>query len=77
MKELFGTLQLAGIKPGDFLEVDGGFTCVPEGQVVQVLQDGDGLFFVCSEGQHYLDGQKDEKGFLVGVRASSLKEQKE
>lgn len=45
---------------GSRVECDGGFTCLDEGDVREVLKDNDGgLYIRCSKGEHYLDGQID------------------
>lgn len=56
------------VRVGDELLADGGFTCISEGVVLMVDSDADGLFVVCSEGKHYLEGQECAGGFLVGLR---------
>lgn len=65
-------VKLHEVKDGDTLIADGGFTCIPPGPVV-IKYDPDrpgeaGLFFYCSEGQHFLDGQVDDaSNILVGL----------
>ncbi len=59
-------MKLDDLKAGDTITLDGGFTCIPAGLVV-VEEDKDGKFFKCHEGKHYLDGQEDEAGHLVGI----------
>jgi hypothetical protein len=54
------------VKAGDRLFTDGGFTCMPGGELKVVREDGDGLYVACRDGRHYLDGQLDEQGRLVG-----------
>lgn len=52
----------AEVKCGCKLRTDGGFTCIGEGEIVEV-KEGKGydgaveLYFNCAEGKHYLDGQ--------------------
>lgn len=57
---------LNDLKPGDVIKIDGGFTCAGEGYRV-VKKDSHGLYFQCRDGQHYLDGQENEDGSLVGI----------
>ena len=58
------------VKAGHWLEVDGGFTCLPKGARVKVKvkkdRDSGGLFVDCMVGQHFLDGQE-EAGRLIGM----------
>ncbi len=61
-------------KAGDVLTCDGGFTCMAEGQEVEVHADPDhegieSLFVPCKDGAHYLVGQLDFDGCgaLVGL----------
>lgn len=54
-------------KAGDVLICDGGFTCMKEGQEVEVHVDPEregveALFVTCEDGAHYLDGQLDFDG---------------
>jgi hypothetical protein len=52
--------KIEDVKAGSVLTLDGGFTCLPEGATVVTKQDEDGeLYFECSAGRHYLDGQID------------------
>lgn len=60
-------VRLADVKPDDILITDGGFTCMKSGQH-RVHRDQTGnLFIKCSYGNHYLDGQLDDDGTLVGL----------
>ncbi|WP_370677595.1 hypothetical protein [Pleomorphomonas sp. PLEO] len=60
------TTTLADLKAGDVVSADGGFDCLAEGPHV-VEKDDHGLFIKCREGNHYLDGQEDDDGNLVGI----------
>lgn len=61
-------VRLADVEAGQSLVADGGFTCLAPGEVVHVHRDANGALFVsCDEGQHFLDGQEDESGRLVGL----------
>jgi len=59
--------KLIDVQPGDALIADAGFTCVKPGRV-SVKKSDNGLYFDCSEGRHYLDGQVNDEGSLVGLR---------
>lgn len=55
-------------KAGDRIRADDGFTCLADGAVRTVLEDGDGLYVHCGEGRHYLDGQEchDDPTKIIG-----------
>jgi hypothetical protein len=62
--------KLKSVKAGDILKTDGGFTCMPAGVLRKVHADADGKLWIrCSDGKHYLDGQADGQGCLVGLTA--------
>jgi hypothetical protein len=61
---------LKTLKPGDRLFTDGGFTCMPDGELKIVRRDENGLYVPCRRGKHYLDGQLDERGRLIGLYRS-------
>lgn len=58
--------KLSEVKAGDVLELDAGFDCVASGPVTVEENDGR-LFFQCSRGHHYLEGQAEETDDLIGV----------
>ena len=62
--------KVSEVKEGDSLIADNGFTCIHGEAVVQVFKDRDGLFVVCDEGKHYLDGQIKEDYYLGFVKGS-------
>lgn len=67
--------KLVDIKPGDILEADAGFPCIPNGARLVVQGDGHGLFIHCCGPDdeqdpmchHYLDGQENEDGECIGL----------
>ena len=62
-------MKFADVKEGDVLIADGGFTCIEDGAKLTVFKHSDnGLYVLCEEGEHYLDGQIDWVNFeeLVG-----------
>ena len=59
-------MKMTDLKHGDKLVADGGFTCLIKNQVVMVNDAKDGKFVHCRAGRHYLDGQEDEDGTIVG-----------
>ena len=59
---------VSAVRAGTKIVVDGGFTCVEEGERHVILEDDDGLYFECRAGHHYLDGQlSDDELTYVGV----------
>ena len=75
--------QLSELKPGDKVEVDGGFTCLRRGEVCEVHANPDGKLFIFCSGHgdfsrnrcrikdrsqtHGLNGQADDGENCVGV----------
>jgi hypothetical protein len=55
------------VSVGDTLIADSGFTCLHNNQRVIVKQNERGEYVDCSHGRHYLDGQVNENGILVGL----------
>jgi len=64
-------MQLADIKEDTVLVVDGGFSCLTEGEFVVASRDDIGLYVPCDDGKHYLAGQTDHHGDLVGLRLTT------
>jgi hypothetical protein len=61
------SVKMADIQVGGRIVIDGGFTC-QDSKEMEVKADSKGdLYFECDHGKHYLDGQEDEHGNLVGV----------
>ena len=62
-------VKIEKVKEGTKLVPDGGFTCMDEGVVKEVVKDEDGhLYIPCRDGMHYLEGQIDEDfGEYVGL----------
>jgi hypothetical protein len=57
--------KVVSINEGSFVEADGDFTCLAQGEVSKVHQDNEGhLFIPCSEGRHYLNGQLQENYYI-------------
>lgn len=70
------------VKAGDKLKCDDGFTCLADGEIVEVCtyhghmpnHDEDylklpiaRLYIPCTEGEHFIDGQIGDDGELVGL----------
>lgn len=79
LKDIHGRTyaKLSDLKPGMKLEADGNFTCLDEGEIVEVKVGVQGKLYVpChnvedEEGvtQHYLEGQLDDytHEYLIGL----------
>lgn len=59
-------LKMSDLEDGEIVFLDDGFTCVRPGAVM-IHKDENGLHFWCQDGKHYLDGQKDDNGYLIGI----------
>ena len=62
--------KLSELKTGDKVEVDGGFTCMTEGENYDVRHDPErGFYIACNaQGGHALDGQLGDDGeTLIGL----------
>lgn len=60
--------KLSEVKTHETLYVDNGFTCCDAGPVTLCLDpECKELYFECDAGQHWLEGQINEKGELVGM----------
>lgn len=70
----------ATCRAGQHVEADGGFTCIPEGTKLKILEDTDGLYVLCQgsdleepimnkrrRSKHYLDGQLNERHEFLGL----------
>ena len=81
---MYYVVPVSKVKRGMYLKADGGFTCLDEGEIVQVRRDPAGEFFIdccntrgeidvsarsgCKQ-DHYLDGQEHEDApYYVGLR---------
>lgn len=55
------------IREGDNLIADGGFSCMKEKTKSIVKKDENNELYVdCADGTHYLSGQRDGKGSIIG-----------
>lgn len=60
-------IKLADLKAGDIVEIAFYSPCtIYSIYNVNINKDGR-LYFTCHDGEHYLDGQKDEDGYLIDV----------
>ena len=62
-----GFIHRSAVKAGMKIKTDAGFTCLASGVPHTVCENDHGLFIPCAMGQHYLDGQDDGDGYLVGL----------
>lgn len=62
-------VKLSELVSGMTLVDDGGFACLEPSTKHTVLLDTDlNQFYIkCNEGKHFLDGQKDRHGYLIGL----------
>lgn len=60
-------VKLSELRVGDIITLDDGFSCLDAGNY-KVLWDN-GFYVPCNHGKHYLDGQENEQGILVGIVA--------
>jgi len=61
-------MKLDDLKQGDVIVADDGFTCMPANRFCLVIEGRNGKYVLCEQGDHYLDGQDDGEGNLVGFR---------
>lgn len=60
-------MNIDDVRPGIRVKADGGFTCITPGAVLTIQVDEEGFPFVpCCEGGHWLNGQIDGNGNLIG-----------
>ena len=59
-------MKLSDLKAGSFIQLDDGFPCRGPGPAL-IYHSDDGLYFECTRGRHYLSGQEDEEGNLIGI----------
>ena len=60
--------KLSEVKSGHTLIADRGFTCLDNASENRVHADEKNLLYVkCKNGCHYLDGQTDANGILIGL----------
>jgi hypothetical protein len=59
--------ELSKLRAGDLVELDDGFDCAPPGKVMLHFGKGRRLYFICSHGQHFVDGQADDGVHCVGM----------
>jgi hypothetical protein len=61
-------MKMTDLKVGDVVVADGGFGCLEDGQRCEVKANAKGELYVeCDHGNHYLEGQKDFHGELIGL----------
>lgn len=60
-------MKFQDVKVGDVLMTDDNFPCIDGNRRVIIEKDRSGLYFNCNDGRHYLDGQLNNDGGLVGL----------
>jgi len=63
-------MKMTDLKAGDVVIPDNGFGCLEEGQQCEVGSEAGCLFVYCDLGKHYLDGQIDKDGNIVGLTSA-------
>ena len=61
--------KLFAIHEGDHMVTFQGFSCIAGNTIVAIQRDDTGLYFLCSEGRHYLQRQTDLEGNCLGLTA--------
>jgi len=64
--------KMFAIRTGDILITYAGFTCIPANTLVRVESDDAGMFFRCSDGNHYLETQRNENDECLGLTRAPL-----
>ncbi len=60
-------VRLSSLRPGDRVQGFEDWGCVPDNATRTVCDDGAGPYVKCQKGEHYLDGQMNSRGFLIGM----------
>lgn len=61
-------VKYSSLREGMLLRFDDAFCCGIANTEQVVKKDGVGAYYVpCEAGHHFLDGQMDDDGFLVGI----------
>lgn len=64
-------LNIKDIKPGMRIKADSGFSCIPPNSIRTVFQDTSNRLYVCClREKHYIDGQLDNHGNVIGFTDS-------
>ena len=64
--------KMFAIRAGDILVTYAGFTCISANTLVRIERDEAGLYFRCSDGNHYLESQRDENDECLGLAWAPL-----
>jgi len=64
--------KMFAIRAGDILVTYAGFACIPADTLVRIERDKAGLYFRCSDGNHYLENQRDENDECLGLALAPL-----
>lgn len=60
-------MKLSDLKSGDTIVVDGGFPCMSDGPKTVHVTNNKDFYVICRDGRHFLSGQEDENGELIGI----------
>lgn len=61
-------IKFEQLRPGDMVVLGPGFRCIKEYSERVVHSKNNTLMIDCDKGDHYLDANKDDEGFLIRVR---------
>jgi hypothetical protein len=64
--------KMFAIRAGDILVTYAGFNCISANKLVRVERDAAGLYFLCADGHHYLESQRDENDECLGLTQAPL-----
>jgi hypothetical protein len=64
--------KMFAIRAGDILITYGSFTCIPADTLVRVERDDAGLYFRRSDGNHYIESQRDQNDECLGLTRAPL-----
>ncbi len=65
-------MKLTDLRAYDIIQADVHFTCMSAGfKTIQANDHGE-LYVQCDEGRHYLNGQTDSRGELVGFSRATF-----
>jgi hypothetical protein len=59
--------RLDKLKKGDTILVDDGFSCMEPWSMHLVEENTNGLYVLCTDGSHYLEGQMTQDKVLIGI----------
>jgi hypothetical protein len=70
-KKVYSRKNVKTIKAGQKLKADSGFTCIPPNAIRTIFSWDNEFYVCCKHGKHFLNGQTDNFGNLVGFEYAS------